>query len=453
MCKQKARFSCNPSVSSRLIWNIIVVALLLPVSVFAESNARNSGEILNVLLVNKQYLELELAFQTRSSALTSEARAYFEGVIANRLNQVPKSLGLLEPLIPQLLLHSPRRGEIALCAVADDYAKTFRYGDAVRAYAEAEHIAQRQNFTSSCNAGTEAKRWALFRDAPVQTESLSGDFRVQGKWDSIGLIQIPIIAGPYTGFWVLDSGASLPVISRSVADQIGVEVSGQTSTAEPSSGVALSVHAAIVPELRVGTAVLHNIPVLVAADSDLEFPNINYRVEGSLGLSVLAALERVTVYRDGGVRFGGTSASPEGLRVPHNLFLEKFTPVIVADLGLGARLFTIDTGAVGTILSSAFYRESKPVNSGQPIQLELVGAGGRLVSAAYQVNGVGARLGGSCAEIENVQVLTEPVGSAEAFYGNIGENAFKSFSSFTLDFTRMHFSVDASMRTCESVVN
>src|ERR1700726_2546145 len=102
MCKQKARFSCNPSGSSRLIWNIIVVALLLPVGVFAESNARNSGEILNVLLVNKQYLELELAFQTRSSALTSEARAYFEGVIANRLNQVPKSLGLLEPLIPQL---------------------------------------------------------------------------------------------------------------------------------------------------------------------------------------------------------------------------------------------------------------------------------------------------------------------------------------------------------------
>jgi hypothetical protein len=48
-------------------------------------------------------------------------------------------------------------------------------------------------------------------------------------------------------------------------------------------------------------------------------------------------------------------------------------------------------------------------------------------------------------------VLTEPVGSAEAFYGNIGENAFKSFSSFTLDFTRMHFSVDAGIRTCESV--
>jgi hypothetical protein len=78
---------------------------------------------------------------------------------------------------------------------------------------------------------------------------------------------------------------------------------------------------------------------LVAADSDLDFSDIHYRIEGSLGLSVLAALESVTVYHDGRVCFGGA-------------------------------------------------------------RLELLGAGGGLVSPAYQVSEVGATLGGSCALIE-----------------------------------------------------
>jgi hypothetical protein len=190
--------------------------------------------------------------------------------------------------------------------------------------------------------------------------------------------------------------------------------------------------------------------VLVAADSGLDFSNIHYRIEGSLGLSVLVALQRVTVYHDGRVRFGGASDGAKNAGPSHNLFLEKFTPVITADLGSGNRLFTIDTGATGTILSSAFYRENKPVNSVELIRLELLGAGGRVVSPAYQVSDVGAILGGSCAKIERVQVLTEPVGSAEEFYGNIGENALKSFTSFTLDFSGMHFSVDGGPRDCRT---
>jgi Aspartyl protease len=426
-----------------------MLALLLPISVLAGSQSQDSGGDLDILLVNKQYPELELAFQRQGAALIPEARTYFEGVIANRLSQAPRSLALLEPLAPQLLVNNPKRGEIALCAVADDYAKEFRYRDAAKVYTEAERIAKQQNLVSSCNAATQALRWSLFRDAPAQTASSPGNFTVQGRCDTIGLIQIPVSAGAYSGTWILDTGANLSLISQSVAAQIGVDVSGEAATAEAGAGVAISVHAAVVPQLQVGAATLHNLPVLVAPDSDLDFPSINYRIEGSLGFPVLAALQNFTVYRDGRVRLGGASETSTDPTVPHNLFLEKFTPVISADLGLGNRLFTIDTGAIGTVLSSAFYRESKPLNSGEPIQLELVGAGGTLVSAAYQMKGVGARLGGSCAEIERVQMLTKPIGSAEEFYGNIGENAFTSFNSFTLDFAAMHFSVDASPRSCD----
>src|SRR5439155_2220253 len=106
-------------------------------------------------------------------------------------------LGLLEPLVPGLLVSDPRRGEIALCTIADDYAKNFRYGDAARVYSEASRVTKQQNQDSTCDAAREASRWALLDNAPVQTVTSKGEFTIVGKWDSIGLFQVPLTAGSY----------------------------------------------------------------------------------------------------------------------------------------------------------------------------------------------------------------------------------------------------------------
>jgi hypothetical protein len=73
--------------------------------------------------------------------------------------------------------------------------------------------------------------------------------------------------------------------------------------------------------------------------------------------------------------------------------------------------------------------------------LELVGAGGTRVSPAYQMHDVLAKLGGSCANLDTVQVLIQPTGLPDEFYGNIGQNALNSFASFTFDFNAMQFTV------------
>jgi hypothetical protein len=79
----------------------------------------------------------------------------------------------------------------------------------------------------------------------------------------------------------------------------------------------------------------------------------------------------------------------------------------------------------------------------------LLGAGGILVSPAYQMRDVGTKLGGRCTKLETVQVLTNPVGLADEFYGNIGETALSSFGTFTLDFNAMHFDVNGGPRVCD----
>ena len=101
-----------------------------------------------------------------------------------------------------------------------------------------------------------------------------------------------------------------------------------------------------------------------------------------------------------------------------------------------------------TILSAAFYRESRAANLAELVQFELLGAGGALVSPAYQVRDVDAKLGGGCTKLETVQMLTKPTGLADEFYGNIGESALNSFTTFTLDFNAMHFDVNGP-RVCQ----
>ena len=281
----------------------------------------------------------------------------------------------------------------------------------------------------------------MLTDAPAQTIHSSRAFTVQGKRDAIGLFQAPVAVGNYTGFWIVDSGANLSMISRSVADKMGLKLSRSYEAAQGTSGRAVAIRTAIIPEMRLGPAVLQNVAVLVADDSDLNFPKLAYQIEGSLGISALAALGRITFYPDGRVAFSQVTRPMANNIDSHTLFFEKFTPIITADFGYGNQLFSLDTGAVGTVLSAEFYKEAKAsLDPAHQVSLELVGAGGSIVSSAYMLRGVVAEVGGECTTIEGVEILTEPTALADEFYGNIGQNSLSLFTSFTLDFNTMQFS-------------
>ena len=107
---------------------------------------------LDVLLQQKHYVDLERALVTNTPALPPSSRAYFQGVMANRINDVQKSVRFLEPLIPTLLTTNLVRAELALCTLADDYAKTFRYGKAASLYGQANRFASRQGKRDAVSA-------------------------------------------------------------------------------------------------------------------------------------------------------------------------------------------------------------------------------------------------------------------------------------------------------------
>ena len=405
----------------------------------AVDNSSTSTAYLDLLVFQKRYLELESAIAVSESDLAPVIRAYFKGVIANRINQGSLSIQLLQPILSTLIATDPVRAEIALCTVADDYAKAFRYGDAAAAYGEAGRVSQQQGRPSECNAQQQSSRWALLTDVHPQLIRGRHQFEVAGKRDTFGLFEVPVATDHYTGSWIVDSGANLSVIRRSVAEKMGLKISVKAETAQ-GVGPSVTTRVSVISELRLGKAVVHNVPVLVVEDSVLTFSRVDYQIDGCLGLPVIAAFGAVTFYPDGRVRFGMASVA-KTTRF-HNLFLENFTPLIAADLGLGDRLFTLDTGAQGAVLSAQFYledRESSELTN--PVDLELVGAGGTISSPAYVLPSLVARFGNKCAILKQVPILTGSMGSSDEFYGNLGQSALASFSSFTLNFTTMHFNV------------
>ncbi len=432
-----------------LIGQMAILSMILAILTCSSSVRAQTGDMkegMDVLLQQRQYLELEQALAVRAAALPPLSLAYFRGVMANRTNQVQQSLQLLRPLVANLSATNPARAELALCTLADDYAKSFRYASAASFYARANRVAEQQQKASECGAEREASRWGLLSKAPVQTVTTAGAFTVRGRRDALGLFQVPITSGTYTGSWIVDTGASLSVVSRSVANRLGLEVSTGSQTAAGSGGLAVSVHTAVIPEMQLGPAILRNVAVLVVEDKDLNFPRFNYRIDGCLGVPVLAALGRVTFYHDGRINFGRTEkAYEEGSHSHHNFFLEEFTAVIMADFGHRKRLFTLDTGAMGTLLSDEFYEEDVRIaNATELVNLELSGAGGTLSVPAYEVFSLVVKFGPSCARVNELEILTGTtgaVGRLDEFYGEIGESALSSFSSFTLDFQTMHFSV------------
>jgi hypothetical protein len=424
--------------ASRFRVAVVPIIFIAGYLAYGQAHLQNPVEELELLLQQKQYIQLERRLGANQSILPSEELAYFRGVLANRTLQVANSIRLLEPLLPVLRASNPVRAESVLCTLADDYAKDFRYADAAMTYSDAQRVADRRGQTSECDAGEEASRWALLSGAPAQTVMDHGPFTVARKEDELGLFQIPITAGNYSGFWVADSGANLSVISRSVANRLRVAVSTGEESARGFGGLSVVVHAAVIPEIRIGKAVLHNVAALVVEDSELRFPNIGYQVEGSLGVPVLRALGRITFHSDGRVDFAGTSEKFDH-QGAHNLFFEKFTPLVVADFGHGNQLFSLDTGAVGTVLSFQFLQEDPGlIATGDLINLQLIGAGGELTALAYVAHGLLARFAGQCARLKDVQVLIQSTGLPDEFYGNIGQSALSQFSSFTLDFNAMH---------------
>ena len=425
--------------------SITILLLVFPITVCGStrltSQATDPASNFGRLLQGKNYLELEEALK-KSQHISASERDFFTGVLANRQNHITISLRLLEPILTDPgLRFTPKLEKFGLETLADDYVKSFRYADAADTYTRLLHRlgpslseGDKKDIQGTLNT------FELLRRVPVQTIKMEGQFTVPTKRNAVDLIEAPVVVGGTTGYWILDTGANISLLTRTKAQQIGLVLSSGTTPMMVFGGRRVQVHTSVIPVLRIGQAEVRNVAVLVVEDKDYFIPQMNFQVDALLGYPVLSALGRITFYSDG--HFGADGKSVAQSDTGAEIFMELLTPLVAAGVGKDLRLFAFDSGASDSYFTARYQRTYKRDFANQKLgRVELAGHPHPLPS--YTAKTVTLTFGGVPLTLNDVSVLSQPGGNGlDYFYGNLGQDIVKSLRSYTLDFRTMRFSVE-----------
>jgi predicted aspartyl protease len=385
-------------------------------------------------LQNYQLRDLET--HVRAMPNGSE-RDYFHGMLAARSGRFGEAIAELERALPHLRESAPPRAATALATIGTAYRAENRYRDAARAYAE---LSERfPNQLDPFPADDAALARILSGTAP-QAISWNGPVKLKTSNNPIGSRVTELVVRGVRGVWLLDTGANQSVVSRTFAQRLGVTaLQGEASAGSGLTGRKSALRAALLPALQVGGAALTNVVLIVLDDENLRIgsgPDA-YQIDAILGYPVLKALGVITFTRD--EFLAGGTIDEDGRGVP--MYMRGLTPAIECDVEGRPLLFTLDTGASSTDLSVRYYELFRAqAESWKTQRVEAAGAGGSVNRDVYIQPRLAMKSGANMVTLKDVSILPVRInGGIDILFGNLGQDFFEAFETFSLNFSTMRF--------------
>jgi predicted aspartyl protease len=410
-------------------------------SASAGSPSTDSGPDLAI----KEFRFLDLTASLRTMAPGPE-HDYFAGVLANAENRIDDSIRLLNSVLPGLEASQPDRASIALQTLADDYTKTFRYGEAARVSDELlAHFSSQLTREQRTGTADDAAIRRVLRDAPAQTISWNGPVELATERNPLNSLNLKLTVNGISGSWLVDTGANFSVASESFAKRLGLKpLPGVAQTQAGLTGIENALHVALLPALELGGTTLHNVVIMILSDASL---NVNlgkhaYQIQGIIGYPVLQALGSVTFHRDGVFEARDkTQAIGSGAR----MYMKELDPIIECEVKGAVLPFSFDTGASSTTLFVHYYQRFRKESANWKKKNErTAGAGGIVKRTVYVQPEVRLGIGDKTVVLKNVSIFAAGTGTdTNELYGNLGQDVPADFASFTLDFRNMTFSLGA----------
>ena len=434
------------------------------------SGRLDSEAYMQNLLADHQYLRM----QAQLGDLQSDQAQFFRGILANRTNQLEQSVQLLEPLVDRVMASGDKtREKLLRMTLAEDYLRLddwAKAGQAFRALDDRLHDALSSGEQDEIEMPL--KMLPLVKGNPPITADPCGPFRIQVSNNPLGLIDVPVLIDSGSHHWMLDPTSQFNLISRSIAQDAGLEISRDSATIRTLTGRPIQLHGTVIPQVTIGGRLtLHNVTAFVFDDGDYSFKSAGYRVEGVLGYPVLAAMGRLTVsdntiqvdpatedgsnegadrlttgaqfYLDGDqviVALGRTQY-PAPASPAQGISADRPGGITGVSLGSDDQMFAVDAGGQQTYLTSRWFNEHAAEFNGKkmvPFTFPGTDAG---PPSAYVAENVALAIGDTAIELHNVPVLVKPLGSAarDDVYGVIGIDGLDQFTSYTFDYRTMRF--------------
>ena len=455
------RFACAASASTALIFTGLFLAPNAPeacgwrlpetAALAADRSSATSpvtAAYLQTLLDKANYIEFASQLPN-ASGLRREQQQYFKGTLAYREGRFGE---VVDPLIAAVQTRNSAltasQVESAFEILGQASAKTFLYGSSAKMYDYIDKLYGTRMGESVQDIREKRHIETLLQGVPVETARITGDFSIREK-DG----EYPVTIGGKSVSAQLDTGASVSLLSETTAKSWGVTLLDGQATLHGYGGGGFSARPGLIPVLEIGKAELHNVVVFVTADKNLYIAEIKRQTHALLGYPVTSALGRLTFARDGTLTVTAqASASDRTVGAPMwigdgSLLVALGTePVIEGNKlngGTKERLFELDTGSGSTYLTDHYLAENRSLFSGEPESFaRLAGAGGIHEIPAYKAHKLPLFFGATPVLCSGQHVLTQPQGGeAESYYGVVGQDILQLFSSYTLDFRAMRFSV------------
>lgn len=257
--------------------------------------------------------------------------------------------------------------------------------------------------------------------------------------DKVGLTRISFSVNGIVQEAVVDTGASLSVLSAATARRLAVTVlEGETAIGNGVQGT-VPTRIGIAARIEIAGTVMTNVPFLIIDDANLTFPQVpgGYAIPAIVGLPELRALRRIRIEQAG--RF--TVLPPAEGGAPN---LTASGNELFAGLSVDGRVVPLhlDTGANQTSLT-ALYAATEPgrVQALQTGQGNYSSAGGtRAIRFATWTNPPLA-LAGRSFTLPALAISLPGDGPPPRFNGVLGADVLRRFESYTLDFEAMRMSL------------
>lgn len=419
---------------NRVAITLFGIFLLFPFTVFTQTF--NGNTEMQQALRQKNYFLLKTYYDKDSIQLSIEQKAYFKAFLLNAFNQCLASNDQIAKLIVAKSDFPDSTYAQLLLLKQDNEVKTFQYQAAAETGDLLLHkYGNTLKEDQLADVSNSNKIWKALMKTPPQI-AIKNPTTVPWRRDKANLLNVPITINNITDEFIFDTGANFSTISKSNADRLGLKilpVSFDVNGASNKNNSSL----AIGESLKIGTIEFKNVVFLVIPDEQLNFPQIDYRIDGILGYPVISQLEEIHIRQQDKEMFI-TAALKKATSA--NLAMDCLTPIVLVEVNKQALPFYFDTGAKSSYFNSRYFNQNHAeiLKNGIQDSLMLGGAGGARKNNTYLVKNYVLRIGSNKTRIPEMHVMTIKHNlNDEKAYGTLGQDFIAQFSEMIINFKSM----------------
>ena len=390
-------------------------------------------------LHKKEFFRLRTALQNNADNISEASKLYFDAYVANAFNRNNESIDHINKLLDQYKSSLSDSDISALLYIQqDNYSKTYQYNKAGKICDELTgNYSQVMDTTILKDIETSGKLWNALSQVQKQEVEINSDETLPWKRDKAGLMNIPVSIADTMMNFVFDTGANLSTLNKKTADMLGLKIFDVSLNVGSSTGINNISSLCVADSLKLGNILFRNVVFLVLPDELLNFPQIDYRINGIIGYPVIEQLKEIKINKN---EIISIPLQPEKTNL-NNLALDELMPIVSFAVNNDTLCFHFDTGAKNTDLFKPYFEKYKPeiTKQGKPEITKRGGAGGIVESKVYKIKDVVINCGNGKATLPEVSILINDINeSGDKFYGNIGQDLISQFDEMIINFEYMY---------------